>query len=254
MDYGVLGVGAIAAAIVTGLCDDADGAPPVLLSPRNAGIAADLAGRFPTVTVAADNQAVVDGASVVLLCLRPQDAREALGRLRFTAGQVVISAMAGVSVGELLRLVAPATDVARTIPLPSVATRAGITPIHPPNATAKALFDRLGEALEVPDLAGFEALSASTATVAAHFAYLQAISGWLEMRGLPKDEAERYVASLFADLATALRGEHDFAQLARDHATRGGINELFHETLATAGVFDDVRGGLDRVLDRLHAL
>src|SRR4051794_3683002 len=132
MDYGVLGVGAIAAAIVTGLCDDEAEAPSVLLSPRGAGVAAELAERFETVTVAADNQAVVDGASVVILCLRPQEAREGLGGLRFPGGQVVISAMAGVSVEELLRLVAPATDVARTIPLPSVATRAGIPPIPPP--------------------------------------------------------------------------------------------------------------------------
>lgn len=43
MEYGVLGVGAIGAAIVTGLCEDVDDAPKVLLSPRNAEVAAGLA-------------------------------------------------------------------------------------------------------------------------------------------------------------------------------------------------------------------
>ena len=43
MAYGVLGVGAIGAAIVTGLCEDVDEAPEVLLSPRNAEVAAGLA-------------------------------------------------------------------------------------------------------------------------------------------------------------------------------------------------------------------
>jgi len=38
--YGVLGVGAIGAAIVTGLCENVDDAPKILLSPRNAGITA----------------------------------------------------------------------------------------------------------------------------------------------------------------------------------------------------------------------
>jgi len=61
MAYGVLGVGAIGAAIVTGLCENVDEAPEVLLSPRNAGIAAGLAQRFATVDVAAGNQ----GASTV---------------------------------------------------------------------------------------------------------------------------------------------------------------------------------------------
>ena len=62
MTYGVLGVGAIGTAIVTGLCESVNDAPRVLLSPRNAGIAAGLAQRFATVEVMADNQAVVDGA------------------------------------------------------------------------------------------------------------------------------------------------------------------------------------------------
>ena len=78
MTDGVLGVGALGAAIVTGLCEDVDDAPEVLLSPRNAEIAAGLAQRFPTVEVAADNQAVVDGAAVVIVCVRPQVAETVL--------------------------------------------------------------------------------------------------------------------------------------------------------------------------------
>ena len=68
MAYGVLGVGAIGAAIVTGLCENVDDAPKILLSPRNAGITAALAQRFATVDVAADNQAVVDDTPVRFAC------------------------------------------------------------------------------------------------------------------------------------------------------------------------------------------
>ena len=104
MAYGVLGVGAIGAAIVTGLCENVDDAPQVLLSPRNAEIATGLAERFATVDVAADNQAVVDGAAVVIVCVRPQVAQTVLAELRFPADRVVISAMAGVSIAALQRL------------------------------------------------------------------------------------------------------------------------------------------------------
>jgi pyrroline-5-carboxylate reductase len=92
MACGVLGVGAIGAAIVTGLCEDVEEAPKVLLSPRNAGIAAGLAQRFASVDVAADNQAVVDGAPVVIVCVRPQVAQAVLAELHFPADRVVISA------------------------------------------------------------------------------------------------------------------------------------------------------------------
>jgi pyrroline-5-carboxylate reductase len=253
MAYGVLGVGAIGAAIVTGLCDNVDDPPKVLLSPRNAEIAAGLAQRFATVDVAADNQAVVDGARVVLLCVRPQVAQTVLAELRFPADRVVISAMAGVPVTTLQRLVAPATDVARVIPLPSVARRDGITPIHPPNAAATALFDRLGETVELADVKAFEAFSASTSTIAAHFAYLNAIAAWLELQEIPAPAATRYVASMFAGLAEATRSGESFEQLAREHATSGGINEQFRNDLEQGGMLDGVSLGLQRVLDRLKA-
>ena len=251
MVYGVLGVGAIGAAIVTGLCENVDDAPQVLLSPRNAGIAAGLTQRFATVDVAADNQAVVDGATVVIVCVRPQVAATVLAELRFPADRVVISAMAGVPVTTLQRLVAPATDVARVIPLPSVARRDGITPVHPPNTAATALFNRLGETAELADVKAFEAFSASTATIAAHFAYLNTIAAWLESQEIPAPAATRYVASMFAGLAEATRSGERFEQLAREHATPGGINEQFLNELEQGGSFERVSLGLRRVLDRL---
>jgi pyrroline-5-carboxylate reductase len=251
MVYGVLGVGAIGAAIVTGLCENVDDAPQVLLSPRNAGIAAGLAQRFASVDVAADNQAVVDGAQVVVVCVRPEVAQTVLAELRFPADRVVVSAMAGVPVTTLQRLVAPATDVARVIPLPSVARRDGITPVHPPNAAATALFDRLGETVELGDVKAFEAFSASTATIAAHFAYLNTIAAWLESQEIPPPAATHYVASMFAGLAEATRSGERFEQLAREHATPGGINEQFLNELEQGGTFERVTLGLRRVLDRL---
>ena len=252
MTYGVIGVGAIAAAIVTGLCEHASDAPPIVLSPRNASRAAELASRFPTVHVAQSNQDVIDRSSVLLLCLRPQDARSVLASLNFSGHQAIVSAMAGISIEALHELVAPVQNVARAIPLPSVAAREGATPIFPSTAAAKALFDRLGNSIEVPNEVAFEATSASTATIAAHFAYLNTICQWLIAQGVSQSAARRQVAATFAGLATQLRGQApDFGELARDHVTPGGINEQFLGVLKQARVFGAVAHGLTRVLDRL---
>jgi len=158
-----------------------------------------------------------------------------------------------VPVKTLRRLVAPATEVARVIPLPSVARREGITPVHPPNAAATALFDRLGETVELADVKAFEAFSASTATIAAYFAYVNTIAAWLEAQDIPAPAATRYVASVFARLAEATQSGEPFEQLAREHATSGGINEQFLDELEQRGTFEHVRLGLQRVLDRLSA-
>ena len=251
MVHGVIGVGAIAAAIVTGLCEGVEDAPTILLSPRNPEVATDLARRFRTVRVCPDNQAVIDGAEAVILCLRPQQAEAVLGQLTFRADQAIVSAMAGVSIAALEALVAPARDISRVIPLPSVARRQGLTAVFPATDATLSMFDFLGGTVVPKDIASFESLSAATATIAAHFTTLGRIARWLNARGLPQAEAERYVSSIYAELAPALQGGDTLEHLARDHATPGGINALFLQTMATAGAFDAVDRGLDGVMDRL---
>jgi pyrroline-5-carboxylate reductase len=55
MKLGFIGTGALTSAIVAGLKCAADNSVPVLLSPRNREIAANLASRYPDVRVAPDN-------------------------------------------------------------------------------------------------------------------------------------------------------------------------------------------------------
>jgi pyrroline-5-carboxylate reductase len=250
-EYGFIGVGEIAEAIVTGLCSA--GAPSVLLSPRSRARSAALAARHPSVAVAEDNQAVLDGCAVAVLAIRPQD-RGLLGELRFRAGQPVISLLAGVGHAELERLAAPATEIARAIPMPPVARRAGVTPVHPRTAAARELFAPLGEVIEVDDEATFDAMAAVTGTMAAHVEYVATIAGWLARQGVPAEKASAYVAALFAGMAGTL-GEgasDDLRALARANATPGGINEEFAARLAEAGTFAAVERSLDALLARLE--
>jgi pyrroline-5-carboxylate reductase len=94
MVVGIVGVGAIGEAIVTGLCEGADADGSVHLSPRGTERVRRLAARYPSVQVGDTNQAVVERADVVLVCVRPQDAPPVLSELDFRAGQAVISVVA----------------------------------------------------------------------------------------------------------------------------------------------------------------
>ena len=132
-----------------------------MLSPRNAERAAELAARFPSVRVATDNQQVVDRSDVVVVCLLPNHAAEVLAGLQFRADHAVVSAIAGFPIGQLAGLVAPATDIARSIPLPAVATRGSLTPVHPATPAATGLYDRLGGSMEIDDELAFESVVTS---------------------------------------------------------------------------------------------
>ncbi len=223
----------------------------IRLSPRGAATSAELATRFGDVDLCRDNQAVIDESDVVLACIRPQGADAVLRPLSFRTGQTVISAVAGLRLSTLEPLVAPAT-ACRAIPLPALAQGAGVTPVFPPNASARALFERLGGVAEVADEARFDAFSAATATIAAHIAYLNAVSSWLVAHGIDRDAANGYVAGTFAGLDLTMARGVTLGDLARHHATPGGINDAFALDLTTAGFLDAVRIGLDRTLERLN--
>jgi pyrroline-5-carboxylate reductase len=250
---GFIGVGAIAEAIITGLCEGEEAPAAIHLSPRSAARAGRLAARYPGVHVADSNQTVVERADAVLLCVRPQDAPTALSDLTFRAGQTVISVMAGIRSDAVRTLVAPAADVVRAIPLPAVASRSGLTAIQPPHELAHSIFDRLGDVIAVDDERAFDALSASTATIAAHLAYLDTVSGWLADRGIPATDATRYIAEVFRGVSAALPGveENGFGTLADEYATAGGLNEQFLTALTGAGTFELVDRALDDVAERL---
>ncbi|WP_200833874.1 NAD(P)-binding domain-containing protein [Tabrizicola flagellatus] len=141
MRLGFIGTGNITAAMVEGLGGG------VVLSPRGAAMAADLARRFPDVTVAESNQAVVDQSDMVVLAIRPQVAEEVVRALRFRAGQKLLSLVAATPVEVIRGWIGLDLPVIRAIPLPFVADRRCVTPIIPPDVEVAALFDRLGQAV-----------------------------------------------------------------------------------------------------------
>ncbi|WP_442345616.1 NAD(P)-binding domain-containing protein, partial [Corynebacterium variabile] len=153
---GVIGVGEIAEALVVGLLSDPAGAPGrVVLSPRGAARAAGLAARFDAVSVATSNAEVVEAADTVIVSVRPDQLTEALDGVRFRPGQLVISTLAGVDLATLRDAVggsdAAEPSIVRSVPLPPVARRAGVTPVIPADPRAVALFDLLGGHLAVDD-------------------------------------------------------------------------------------------------------
>ncbi len=255
MRLGFVGAGAITTAIVTGLNASDAGADTILVSPRNAEVAAALAAKFPNVTVAASNQAVLDGSDVVIIAVRPQIADEVLPALKFRRDHHVISLMAIIPLEKVAALAAPATKVARAIPLPMVADRCGPTPIYPHDPVAIALFNRIGTAIVAKNADQFSAFSAATATMAPYFAFAGEIAGWLARHDVRDEDARRYVATVFQGLANIAVNmpEQSFATLAREFATRGGINEQAAAHLKETGALASLSDALDAVLKRIKA-
>tara|TARA_B100001540_G_scaffold247908_1_gene223402 strand:- start:2893 stop:3546 length:654 start_codon:yes stop_codon:yes gene_type:complete len=204
--------------------------------------------------VGRDNQDVVDRSDVICLGVRPQDAQAALAALRFRSTQTVISFISTFSMEDIATLVQPCATVFRVVPLPPVARRLGPIAVFPAGGVVEEVFGDLGNLVAVADEQELQTLWSATSMMASYFRLQESAASWLVSQQVAPERARMFVASMFHALAdTGLRElDTDFAQLAIDHATPGGLNEQLMRELETAGCFDTVQDGLALILRRMR--
>jgi pyrroline-5-carboxylate reductase len=255
MQLGFIGTGEITLSIVTGLSSSGVTAHSIWLSPRNSAIAHGLAKRFHGISVASCNQEVLDHSDTIVIAVRPSAAGDVLSELVFRPDHQIISLVSALSLRSLSELVAPAVRITRAVPLPSAARRLSPTAIHPPDPIAFELFAGVGTVFPVERGNEFDAICATTATVASYFALNETIASWLEQQGVSASLARDYIARLFLGVTTGAieAPDRSFQSLAVTHATAGGINEQFLKHLVEHGLLTRVSEALDAVLHRIGA-
>ncbi len=130
--------------------------------------------------------------------------------------------------------------------LPSTARRLSPTAICPADPAALDLFAELGSVFPVETEKDFDAICATTATIASYFAFVEGIASWLAQQGIPESKARDYIARLFFGLTTTTieAPERSFQSFAANHATAGGINEQFLKLLVERGLLTSVSEAL----------
>jgi pyrroline-5-carboxylate reductase len=251
---GVIGVGEIAEAMVTGLLSEDAGAPAhVILSPRSATRATALATRFDAVTVAVSNAGVAVSADVVIVSVRPDQLADALDGVVFRPDQLVISTLAGVDLATLRDAVGGSDEggpaIVRSVPLPPVARRAGVTPVIPAEARAVQLFDLLGGYLAVADEEQMAAVTVLTGAQTGLLQYIAELCQWAADNGLEPGATEMFIRSTVAGLEPGLRdATTPIAGLIDNFETEGGLNWQLRTRFFDAATSTS----LIRELDSLH--
>ena len=158
-DLGIVGVGAIAEAIVTGLCEGEDPRPPSTC-PREAPCG--RAGSPLATPPCRSPTAIRLWSSGQTSCCCACDRRTRLSRSRTSPSARGRRSSASSPASHSPRS-APGWRrrevLVRAIPLPAVARRNGLTAIHPEHEVARAIFDPLGGVFAVDDERALDALS-----------------------------------------------------------------------------------------------
>lgn len=255
MIYGFIGTGTITEAIVTGMMASRLDVAKIVVSPRNAEVAARLAARFTKVDIAPGNQAVADAADVLFLAVRPQIAETVLNEISIPPGRKIISLIAATDHDALAAWIGPqARTLVRAIPLPFVADRDGVTAIFPPDDEARAVFDALGTAVACETRDEFDLLAAASALMGTYFGILERTTEWLVGKGMDETKARSYLAPLFGSLAhvAAHAREASFTTLRQEFSTRGGLNEQVFSDFDRKGGSRALTDALSRVLERIR--
>ncbi len=255
MRLGFIGTGRITLALVEAFCTTTDPPSIILVSPRNAERAAQLAARFREVTVAGDNQAVVNGSDCIFLALRPSMV-SVLGELRFRPEHRIISLIPTRPYTQISTFVEPAQHLAWALPLPSVARHVGPIAICPGESFAVDLLAKVGTPLVVHDLEHLRILWASTALVSPFFALIEEMSGWATDAGVDRTVAGPYIAAMFHALSALAMEIPDgrYVGLVADAATPGGLNEQAIAEIREAGGYRAFLNALDSILARLGGI
>lgn len=250
---GVIGTGTIAAPMVRSLVRRFDDAF-ITVSPRSVQTGAVLSSESARVSVAADNQAVVDAADTLLLCMMADVAREVLPGLSFRSDQNIVSVMIDYPVEQLLYDCHPVSHIELTMPLPFIDTGNCPLPCYPSAQVVNELF---GDDNPVTVLASEAQMLPYIAVAGVVSGFLQSVatvSDWLGAQGASPEAAEQHVLSLLGGYLHALPkdGSGQLEAAMGDLSTEGGLNAQFRQGLIDAGSMDNLRHQLDGLLARLR--
>ena len=254
MKLGFIGTGKITSSVVTGICNSNIRFKKITLSPRNRKIANNLKKKFRKISIAKDNQEVIDSSTWIFLAITPTVGKKILKDLNFKSNQTIISFISTITLTELKKIIKVKSDIVRAIPLPPISLKKGPVPICPPNKKVKNFFDKIGSTVEIRN----EKLSinfwSTSGMMASYYEILKTMSDWLAKKGIKKLDAQKYITTLFLALSedAVINSKKELKFLVKDSQTPKGLNEQGLKEMNKKGVYKSVINTLNLIHKRLN--
>ncbi len=254
MNLGFIGTGKIASSVITGICKSSIKFNKIFISSRNSKISRKLKKKFKKIYIEIDNQKIVNNCDWVFLAITPTVGEKIIKDLKFRSNQTIISFISTITIPELKKMIKVKADIIRAIPLPPISLKKGPVPICPPNAKVKNFFDKIGSTIEIKN----EKLSINfwsvSGMMASYYEILNVMSEWLIKRGIKRQDAQKYITSLFLALSedAVVNSKKDLKFLVKESQTPKGLNEQGLKKMTKKGVYKSVVNTLKSIHKRLN--
>ena len=216
----VIGAGNIGRALIGGLLRGYDVDPARIRATRRSPDAlTELQEQFPGVQTRSDNAEAVRGASVVVLAVKPQSAREVIEAIREAVDvrALVISVLAGLTTDALQTAFGKEMAVVRAMPNTPALVDAGATALAGGRfatddhlTLARRMFEAVGKVEMVPEYLMDAVTGLSGSGPAYVYMFIEALTDGGVNQGLPRPVARRLAAqTVFGAAKLALEtGKH----------------------------------------------
>lgn len=241
---GIIGVGHLGKILAEAWVRE--GRRDLILTGRGKG--AEVAARLGLAV--AEAAGVVAGAEAVLLAVRPKDAVAAVRGLPWRAGQVLLSACAGVKLADLAAVLPEGVRVHRIMPLTAAAQGASPTTVYPDGV--QDVLAAFGPVLPMPSEAEFETATVSAAVYGWAQRLVQVTADWSAAQGMAPDAARQLAALTFAAAGQNIAGSAaPMERLLAELVTPGGITERGLQVLDAGGAITAWQAACEAVAGRL---
>ena len=254
MKLGFIGTGNISSDVITGICNSKISFKRIVVSPRNKQKAQKLKKKFKRVSIAKSNQDVIDKSDWVFLGVVPKVGEKILPRLNFKTNQTIVSFISTIDYAQLKKIVKKKAKIVRAIPMPPISLGKGPVPIFPPDKKVKNFFDKIGTTIEIKSEKLSKNFWAISGSMASFYELLKVLSDWLVKKKLKRNQAQKYITSLYSALAAlaAVHSKKNLKKFVLESQTPGGLNWQGVNELRKSGYFKSLEKSINNILKRLN--
>ena len=253
MKLGFIGTGKIASSVITGIYNSKILFSEILISSRNQKISKKLKKKFKKVIIAKDNQQIVNNCDWIFLSVTPTVGEKIIKNLKFKSNQIIISFISTITIAELKKAIKVKAKIIRAIPLPPISLKKGPVPICPPDKKVKDFFNKIGTTVEIKNEKSSINFWTTSGMMAPFYELLRIMTDWLVKRGVKRDNAQKYITSLFLALSedAVVNSKKDLKYLVKESQTPKGLNEQSLEELKKNGFYKKLKKTLNSTYKRL---
>ena len=254
MKLGFIGTGKIAYSVINGICKSKISYKKIIISARNKYTAQSLKKKFKKIIIAKDNQEIINTCDWIFLSITPAVGKEIIKNLKFRSSQTVISFISTITLSQLKKAIRVKAKIVRAIPLPPIALKKGPIPICPPNKKVKEFFNKIGTTVEIRNEKSSINFWVISGIMAPFYELLRVMTNWLVKKGVKRDDAQKYITSLFLALSedAVVNSKKDLKYLVKESQTPRGLNEQGVKELTKVGFYKSLEKTLNSIHKRLN--